>query len=426
MKNVIKIFESIKNTNSLNDKKEIIKSNQDNELFKECLVWLLDSNIQTGISNKKINKNVRISEYCIPNFSELMDYLKKHNTGTDDDISIAKTFINNRSDEYREFYEGMITKTYRLGADAKLVNSVIPGLIPTFDIQLGTSIEKCKLSDNCYISISHKMNGTRCCYLNGIFKSRQNKEYLGLNHIYEDLKKIGVEEWFVDGELVYKNDENLSDSESFQIGCGLTQQKDADKSKLKLVIFDMFSAFEFTKYQTSTQTYKERKQNLLYIKKKIEDNNLKNIEVVEFMYEGTDHSKIWECLDEAERLGWEGVMINLDTQYECKRTKNLIKVKKFFDIDLRCIGVNIATSGKYKGLLGSVTCKYYDNTVDVGSGFTDDERKYYTEHPEDIIGKLITVKYKEVTKDKNTQLESLQFPVKINIGRIDKSVADDE
>ena len=53
MEEVIKIFKQIQNTSSLNDKKSIIAVNKDNELFKKCLVFLLDSNIVTGISDKK-------------------------------------------------------------------------------------------------------------------------------------------------------------------------------------------------------------------------------------------------------------------------------------------------------------------------------------------------------------------------------------
>lgn len=44
---VIKIFKQIQSTSSTNEKKAIIAANKDNELFKRCLVFLLDSNIVT-------------------------------------------------------------------------------------------------------------------------------------------------------------------------------------------------------------------------------------------------------------------------------------------------------------------------------------------------------------------------------------------
>ena len=431
LKEVIKIFKQIQETSSINDKKVIITANKDNELFKKCLVFLLDGNINTGISNKKINKKVEPSSELAPyylcmnsTFEEVMDYLIKNNTGTDADIYEIQCFLIGHEED-REFYEQMITKSFRLGADSKVVNACIPGLIPTFEIQLGTSIEKCKLVDGTYISISHKMNGTRCVYINGQMKSRQNKLYSGLDHIIEDIKKLGLEDFFIDGELVYKNEEGLSDSDAFQKGCSIAMSKDIDKSQLKLVVFDIFPKEEFLNLHTSKKTYKDRRKDLDKLEESITISGITNLSVVERLYEGTDHSQIWKCLDYADLdMGWEGIMINLDTPYECKRTKNLIKVKRFFEKDLRCTKVNIATTGKYKGIMGSITCNYFDNTVDVGSGFNDSQREYYAKHPEEIVDKIVSIKYKEETQNKDGG-KSLQFPVYMGI-LIDRDKAIDE
>lgn len=424
MKEIIKLFKQIQETSGTNDKKAIIVANKDNELFKKCLVFLLDGNVITGISAKKIKKKVIKSEYIFPTFEDVMKYLNQNNTGTDNDISMIQAFLDENKED-REFYEQMITKSFRLGADSKVVNSVIPGLIPTFEIQLGTSIEKCKLVDGTYISISHKMNGTRCVYINGQMKSRQNKLYNGLDHIITDIKKLGLEDFFIDGELVYKNEEVLSDSDAFQKGCSIAMSKDIDKSQLKLVVFDIFPKEEFLNLHTSKKTYKERRKDLDKLEESIIVSGITNLSVVERLYEGIDHSQIWKWLDYAdEDMGWEGIMINLDTPYECKRTKNLIKVKRFFEKDLRCTKVNIATTGKYKGIMGSITCNYFDNTVDVGSGFNDSQREYFAKHPEEIVGKIISVKYKEETQNKDGG-KSLQFPVYMGI-LIDRDKAIDE
>ena len=56
LKEVIKLFKQIQETSGLNDKKKIIIENRDNELFKKCLKFLLDTNIVTGISAKKLLK----------------------------------------------------------------------------------------------------------------------------------------------------------------------------------------------------------------------------------------------------------------------------------------------------------------------------------------------------------------------------------
>ncbi len=104
MEEVIKIFKQIQNTNSTNDKKAIIVANKDNELFKKCLVFLLDSNIVTGISDKKLNKFVGMSGHILNSFEEVMEYLADFNSGSDMDIRTIQGFIGNQPQEYQDFY----------------------------------------------------------------------------------------------------------------------------------------------------------------------------------------------------------------------------------------------------------------------------------------------------------------------------------
>ena len=412
MKEVIEIFKQIQETSSTNDKKVIITANKDNELFKKCLVFLLDGNINTGISNKKINKKVEPSSELTPyylcrnsTFEEVMDYLIKNNTGTDADIYEIQCFLVGHEED-REFYEQMITKSFRLGADSKVVNACIPNLIPTWDVMLGTSIEHCKLPENTWFSLSQKLNGNRCTYYNGEFYTRQNKKYIGLNHIKKDIEKIpNAKDFVFDGELIYKNSEGLSDSSAFQKGTGIANNKSENKEELKLVLFDVLPREEFDN-KVSKNTYKTRKQLLLDLKQY----ETENIEIVQMFYEGTDQSEIWKWLDYCEQHDMEGCMLNLDTPYECKRTKSLMKIKKFYDFDLQIVGYEEGT-GRNKGRLGAFVVDYNGNKVKVGSGYSDEERVNFWNNRDKYIGRVITVKYKEISKDKKTGLESLQFPV---------------
>lgn len=426
MVEVIKLFKQIQETSSLNNKKAIITANKDNELFKECLKFLLDGNVTTGIAEKKYDAVKVITPDWIHNdvnqeFKELLNYIKQHNTGREDDIIQAKAWCYDFDEDIKKFVRGMIIKNIKLGADTKLVNKCIPGLIPTFDVMLGTPIDKVKLKGNEWISISRKLNGTRCAFVGDKCMTRQGKEYKGLDHIISDLHRLGLQNCFVDGELLYKNKEGLSDSEAFQKGTGIAMSKEDDKSNLKLVIFDVFPLEEFWTGKSKDSYYK-RKQFLLEIKEDIEMfDEVKNVEVVQMCYEGTDHSQIWKWLDYAEENDWEGIILNLDTPYECKRTKSLIKVKKFFSCDIKCIGIEEG-SGRNKGTLGALVCDYKGFPVNVGSGFSDEDRKRIWQHPEDIIGKIITVKYKEETKNKDGGI-SIQFPVfeTVRFDKIDPS-----
>ena len=426
LKEVIKIFKQIQETSSINDKKVIITANKDNELFKKCLVFLLDGNINTGISNKKINKKVEPSSELAPyylcmnsTFEEVMDYLIKNNTGTDADIYEIQCFLIGHEED-REFYEQMITKSFRLGADSKVVNACIPGLIPTFEIQQAYPLsEKNEPKDGEWFALSQKLNGNNCSYYKGKLISRQGKEFKGLQHIINDIEKLpNHENFFFNGELMRKNTDNISDDQNFQIGTGIINSENEDKSCIYFNIYEVLPIEEFEKGE-SKLTYKNRRHDVLNpLSIAIYRAGLENISVIPIIYEGTDKSKIKELLNQADSDGWEGLMLNKDTKWKNKRNNGILKVKSFKHADILCTGV-VEGDGKYKGTLGLIECDYKGYKLGVGSGFTDEQREYYWNHPQKIIGKIVQIKYKCETKNKQGGI-SVQFPI-FEIIRNDKS-----
>lgn len=425
--NVVNIFYEIKSTTELNKKKEIIEKNKENKLFIDILKFLLDTDVVTGINKKKLEKQINydsVSFLRLVDWYECEDYIKTHNTGTKADIATILYFLESCEEKFGDkvsnFLYEIITKSFKLGCNKKLINSVIPNLIREFTIMLGTSIENCNLKGDETIFITQKLNGTRCVYYNGELYSRQGKKFTGLwriqNEILELLGLNNYKKWVLDGELLYKKPDNMTDSEAFQIGTGIANSDSEDKKELVYTIFDIIPAEVFENHINSLP-YSHRHSILLSILGKVHSINLDHLDVVPFFYSGNDHSKIQTYLDYAEKHDMEGIMINLDTPYEFKRTKNLIKVKKFFDIDLKCIGVEEG-SGKYKGTLGYIICEYEGNTVKCGSGFTDEQRNHFWNHPDSIVNKTVTIKYKEKTQNKNGT-KSLQFPVFITV-RFDK------
>lgn len=419
MKEVIKLFKQIQETSSTNDKKAIIATNKDNELFKKCLVFLTDGNINTGLSAKKIKKKVTKSEYILPTFEDVMKYLVQNNTGTDSDISMIQAFLDEHEED-REFYEQMITKSFRLGADSKVVNACIPGLISTWDIQQAYPLsEKNEPKDGEYFALSQKLNGSNCSFYKGKLISRQGKEFTGLQHIIDDIEKLPKHEnFFFNGELMRRNVDNLSDDQNFQIGTGIINSDNEDKSCIYFKIYEVLPVEEFEKGE-SKLTYKDRRHDVLNpLAITISRANLKNIEVVPIIYEGTDKSKIQELLDKADSDGWEGLMLNKDTKWKNKRNNGILKIKSFKHADLLCTDV-VEGDGKYKGTLGLIKCDYKGYELGVGSGFTDQQRHYYWNNPDEIVGKIVQIKYKGETKNKQGGL-SVQFPI-FEIVRNDKT-----
>ena len=424
MHNLKQIFDQLQATNSRIEKENILKANANNENFKYILNFLLDTNITTGISEAKINKIVPSDESHV-SFIQLLEYVKENNTGTDNILSEIHSFLNYQPFEMQDFYKSILTKSLKLGLDVKTVNKVYgDGFVFQFEVQLGTSIEKCKIPENTYFYLSHKLNGSRALFYKGDLYTRSGKKYTGVEHIINDLKRVLINSNIVvDGELVRKNIDNLSDSANFQIGVGIANSKAETKEELKLVIFDIITANDFENGK-SKLTYSERKVEIEYLRETIRLLNIENLSVVDMFYEGTDQTQIWKWLDYAEEHDLEGVIINLDAPYECKRTKNLIKVKKFYTLDLQVIGYEEG-SGRLSGNLGSLVVDFKGNNVKVGSGFDDETRKTLWNMRDKLIGRVVEVKYKEISKDKKTGLESLQFPIYICLRNFGKEVSYD-
>lgn len=420
METVISLFKQIQSTSSLNEKKVIINDNKDNELFKKCLKFLCDSNIQTGLSTKKISKKVHPSNYILAEFEDVIQYLKTNNTGTDYDISMIQSFINEQPKEYRSFYIDLITKKFRLGCDKKVVNNVIPGLIPSWDVQQAYPIsKKNEPKEGEWFALSQKMNGSNAGWKHGQLISRQGKPFTGLDHIIKDLKRLpNIDNFFLNGELIRKNYDNLSDNDNFQLGTGIINSDDSDKSCIKFVIYEILPVEEFI-YGESQLTYRQRRTQLINpLTVAISRLNTDNLEVVPIIYEGTDKSVIPLLLDKADKDGWEGLMLNKDTKWKNKRNNGILKIKLFKHSDIRCTEI-IEGDGKYKGTLGLIKCDYKGYDLGVGSGFTDKQRDYYWNNPDEIIGKIVQIKFKAETKNKDGGI-SVQFPI-FEIVRTDKT-----
>lgn len=435
LKGLFKVCLDLQNNSARTVKEQIIRENMHYNDFKYLMQFLFDNNITTGIDIKKLNKPLKTGLTVVPlnTFEELLEYVKTHNTGRDIDIVNVLATIMNITGEtemlqspHTDFLKEIVTKSLRLGIDAKTVNKVYGyELVPTFDVQLGTSIEDVKLTGDEEIFISQKLNGTRCVYYEGQLWTRSGKTYTGCQHIIDDIKKLEdfwcTNDIVFDGELVLKKC-GLSDSDAFQKGTGIANSHNETKEELEYVIFDTLSKQEF-RDKVCERKYGARRASLEgTVTDCIRVLDLKNIRIVPFFYRGYNHENIWKYLDYAEENDMEGIIVNLDTPYEYKRTKNLIKVKKFKDIDLRCIDIEPGVKGKYKNTLGAIVCRYKDGEVRVGSGFTEELRNHYWNNPDDIIGKIVSVKYKEATKNKDGS-ESLQFPVFLCV-REDKAVAD--
>jgi DNA ligase-1 len=380
--------------------------------------------ILTGLSDKKINKNVfnGVSKH-FNNITEVMNYLEENNTGTDQVIANIQHFIRCNYD-LQELYKDIFTKSLKLGCDSKTFNKIWgDSFIPEWEVQQAYSIDKYTLKPNEWFSLSEKLNGNRGTYYGGKIISRQGREIEGLDHIIADIKALGLEEGVLDGELKRNNIDGLSDNENFTIGTGILNADNSDKSQIQFIIFDALSKEEFQK-GIGDLSYKSRLYWIEEMKKDIKKLGLQNIKIVEIYYSGTDQTMIDKYLDKAVSEDKEGLMLNRNVPYKCKRHNGILKVKRFYTMDLKVVDYEEG-GGRLKGTLGALVVDYKGNRVNVGSGFDDATRQEIWNNRNDIIGRVIEVKYKEISKDKNSGLESLQFPIFVCLREKGKTVSYD-
>lgn len=411
MEKVLEIVEKLQGTSGRNDKEYILKQNENNELFKKAMNFVFNPYILTGISKKKISKKLKLpTEPSTLSIVEIMDYLQSHNSGKDEDIKVVQHFIQSQPKNLRDFYTKIVTKDLSIGLTSGTLNKVYGDFIPEFSVMLAKKFEEHshKIKGN-YI-ITEKLDGNRCVVIkdNGIVKSftRQGKQYEGLEEIESDIANLPIDNVVFDGELIA--DIQGSTIEVYAETTSKARSKGSNKTGLVFHIFDMLDLEEFQKGKSLSKCVarKARLTNLF------ETYSIPHCKEVKPLYIGKDLSEVEKWTVHASEKEWEGLMVNLDTFYTCKRTDSILKVKTFKEADVRCLEV-IEGTGKNIGKLGSITIQFEHNDklyeCDCGSGFSDEERELYWKQPELIVGKIVTVGYFEVSKNTNGT-HSLRFP----------------
>lgn len=426
LKCISSIFQDIANTPGRLDKEQILNDNKDNLLFKECLRFLLDTYTVTGISKAKLSKklNLNLETYECINLYYLMDYIRKNNTGKDSDIIVVQKFMR-ANKEVEDFIFGLITKSLKIGVSKKTANSVYGDtFVDDFKVMKSTNYEEVanefneKAEKEGY-AIYIKENGIR----GEIIKSDSSIKIRSRQGLYVD-GLVDLEEAFINAP------NGLYEGEILAIGvfkdsneqCQKTRSlysKNGIKHGLKIKLFDYVSLEDMHQCKNKVPTHKRKE----FIKKVVNELNSEFVEYIEPIYIGKDISMIDVKLKEIISNKLEGISCNILTSpYEFKRSKWAVKVKEFHTIDLEIVGIYEGDS-KYKGKMGGMTIKYKNNTVDVGSGWSDLEREYYWNKKEEFIGRILEVKYKDETVDESTGLPSLQFPIKVCVREIGKEVS---
>ena len=417
------LLNELSQTNGRIEKENTLKNYINDEDVKYILHFMFNDYITTGISSKKLGK-IKIDTLTETNdksydIINLLKYLKEHNTGKDTDLLMVSSYIAARS-KYAKLIQGIVSKNMKLGFQPLTLRKVFgPEFVPLFEIMLAEKYydapEKYLPQGTPFI-ITTKLDGIRCICFNSYdkgvtFFTRQGQPIYGLNNIAQEVSLYLEPGYIYDGELLLKNDYNLESKDLYRATVKVVNSDTANK---KNVIFHIFDKIAIKAFQDgfSPIPASERKAN---IHKELNSKNTKWLKEVNILYEGTDQTQIQHWLDNITSKGGEGVMLNLaDGPYECKRSRNILKVKKMQSADLKCIGMEEG-SGVNKGRLGALKVEFPapDGNVyivDVGGGFKQDERINIWSNPNSVIGKIIEVQYFEITQNEKGGY-SLRFPV---------------
>lgn len=382
---------------------------------KNILLYTYHPMWQYNVTSDNLKKkNYLVARNSYKNFFDLLDDLKGRAITGHDAIAAVNSFIEHHSD-YEELIHCIIDKDLKTRAGDKIINKAIKDHIPEFSVALAEKYEP-KLvdwKDGWYVS--RKIDGARCIAIvdeagEVTFLSRTGKVFHTLEVVADGIKAIGLNSIVLDGELCLVDEDG---NEDFQGVMKELRKKDHTIPNPSFKIFDMVTTDEFySKKGKSNRPYSIRYADLIGTMKFNECPCLTVLE--QELIHNDEHFQEW--VKEAADNGWEGVMLRADEPYKGKRSKDLLKVKKFFDDEYEVVDVEMGPfryvlDGKEheETMLSCVMIQHKGYTVRVGSGFSIDQRQDFYKHPNKILGNQITVQYFEETKNQDGGI-SLRFP----------------
>ena len=402
-------------TSSSLDKVEILK--QQSEFIQKVLEYTYNPYKQYYVTSKTCKKNSGLFKYNTHEtiFSLLDDLTNRKYTGHDA-IAQINGFIT-ANPGYEDLIYSVIDKDLKTRTGAKVINKAFPNLIPEFNVALAQTYEPKLASfgegygETWYAS--RKLDGVRCLAVvdtmgKCTLYSRMGKEFTTLNKIKYAIEATGIINYVFDGEICLLDKDG---NEDFQSVMKELRRKDHQIENPTFMIFDMIHKTEFDKGK-STDILSERLHTLRTWLGPRYDTK----ETLRYLDQAviTDerHFDMWAQM--ATDNNWEGFMLRKDTFYEGKRSKNLLKVKKFFDAEYKVVDYDVEEHEVVRygrqdtiPMLAQVWIEHKNHLVKVGSGFSQEQRLQYMDGS--IVGKLITVQYFEETNNDKGGI-SLRFP----------------
>lgn len=422
-------------TNSKIDKEETIKKiltaatlgSLTSQRFLRLYSLTYNSFVVFGVRQIPETTDIKNAKNPWNEFEQLLSDLKNRvftgNAARDAIADLSKKFD---SDEWNEFCAAVLRRDLRIGCSDKTFNKVCKKTeyeIPTFGCQLATPSEG-RPEMKGKKRLDWKYDGNRvllvvdfaqedapfvtCYSRNGkVFENFGHLEIQVRQHLKVIQKITGMKSGFVlDGEIM---------SSSFQ--ALMTQARRKTNAQASDTVFHVFDILPIEDFRRGF--WNAPQSNRLAILSKLEyvfdkmDNVVlvKGIEVDLDTAAGKDQMNRY--YDDALNAGLEGIMVkSLEAPYESKRTTSWLKIKPVSDYDLVVTEV-VEGEGKYVGMTGALVCEGTDQgkfiRVNVGSGFSDEQRKEIFKNRKIVVGQTVVVLCDAITQSATGEY-SLRFP----------------
>lgn len=400
---IVDILECIKKEPGSNAKKDIMKQYCENDVFKKVLKYSLDPFVPFHIVKVPKVKNRTSSSATEAarwtSFFDVADLCANRSYTGNTAIAIMSDVFSVVPADEEKWMRKILKKHLAIGVSIKTANKVFPKLVPTFDVALAQKFDAKRIDAQKEVFVEPKLDGIRCFSIvrdsNVQMFARSGKLITNFeDNIAPELVKLG--DGCYDGELMGNNFTDLMRQ--------AYRKENVDTKDTYLSLFDYLPLDEWDSKNTKL-TCDERQEQLLDKLADDDSIDLSLLQPVERSVVAAKYDLIKECHDEYVSQGYEGAMIKLvDAPYKFGRGFEVMKLKAFHDEDLEIKGL-LEGTGKHEGKLGSVVVNYKGVDVNVGSGFCDELRDKIWKDSDAFIGKVIEVRYQEVTPD-----GSLRFP----------------
>ena len=418
------IIAQLEADNSRLAKEAVIESamNEGLDEFFEGVRMALDPLVTFGVKQVPVRSDVLTGQGLIwRDFKVLADQLiNRELTGHAARDAIELVMSVATVEQWNGFYRRILIKDLRCGCSEKTVNKIAKKFpqyaIPTFTCSLAHDSANHEKKMTGVKQIEVKLDGVRVLAVCKSGKvelfSRNGKQFHNFPHIIKEIEavlavNIAPYDCVLDGEVM---------SADFQDLMKQLQRKDGKKATdAVLHLFDFIPLEDFLKGSwDKPQTTRSN-----YVKYWVKENQDLLEHVTACEWEDVDLSttkgqnRFVELNKAAVTGGYEGVMIkDVNAPYECKRTHAWLKAKPFIEVTLEVVDVEEGT-GRNEGRLGAIVCSGVDDgkdiRVNVGSGFTDDNRSVFWSDRDALIGQLVEVRADAVTQNQDGTY-SLRFP----------------